>query len=92
MAIGQGLLEAGTVFAETLLKTGLPIPAARHAPEIIRRAAEEKDREQYVIPKPHPASECKQKVRLYQRVERLPEVSIAERRNGISNDALKRQS
>jgi hypothetical protein len=86
------LLEAGGIFAEALLKARLPIPAARHAPEVIRRAAEEKDRKKNVIPKPHPAFASKQKLRLSQMAERLPKVRIRQARDGNSNEGVRRQS
>jgi hypothetical protein len=54
VAVGQGSFEPAGILAKTLLETCLPIPAAVHAPKIIRSTQKEKERENNVVPKSHP--------------------------------------
>ena len=49
MAVGQGLLEIGVVTPKTFLEAEKPVAAALHAPKIIGRSHDEKEREQNVI-------------------------------------------
>jgi hypothetical protein len=49
LPVGKGLLDFTIEFSEPLAEAGLPIAAAPHSPEIIRRCQHEKDRKEYVV-------------------------------------------
>ena len=55
MPVGDGLLEFRIVSAKTLGEASLPIAAAQHAREIIRRGQHETDAEENVVKKTHAA-------------------------------------
>jgi hypothetical protein len=90
VAIRKRLLEARVEFPEPFREAGLPVPAARHSPKIIRRAAEKKDRKKDVIPKPHPCF-TEPKLRI-EKCSTTPVVKMAEREQGNSSAVIRRQS